>query len=182
MSGLRAVVLSASPDGMIAWSWACDDKHEGALGFAALDRAATTCLESLGASPGGRSLLLCAQDTWVVAWPLYDLAPHGDRSERLVITVVFAGELQTGLVMVYGARIRMQIRSALDNVRDAEQERYRRTLIDRVLVDDDAAGKLSQIAAVAGVDLRRIGRPELLNADERRRILEIAVGHPTRTP
>jgi hypothetical protein len=177
MDGLRAVVLSAAPDGMIAWSWSCDDKHEAALGFAALDRASTICLETLGASQRGRSLLLCAQDTWVAAWPLHDLGTQEHKGERLVITVVFAGALQTGLIMIYGARIRMQIRMAVDKVRDADQASYRKTLIDRVLVHEDAAATLTQIAAIAGIDLRRIGRPELLNADERRRILQIARGN-----
>lgn len=174
MDGLRAVVLSAAPDGMIAWSWSCDDKHEAALGFAALDRAATLCLETLGAAQRGRSLLLCAEDTWVVAWPLHDLDTHEPAGERLVITVVFAGALQTGLVMVYGARIRMQIRTTLDKVRDAEQDHYRKSLVERLLVREDAPSMLSQIATAAGIELRRIGRPELLNADERRRILQIA--------
>jgi hypothetical protein len=178
MDGLRAVLLSAAPDGMIAWSWSCDDKHEAALGFAALDRAATLSLETLGASQRGRSLLLCAEDTWVAAWPLHDLGPHERRGERLVITVVFAGSLQTGLVMVLGSRIRMQIRMALDKVRDAEQDGYRKTLVDLVLVREEAAAALSEIAVTAGVDLRRIGRPELLNHDERGRILQIARASP----
>jgi hypothetical protein len=180
MDGLRAVVLSAAPDGMIAWSWSRDDKHDAALGFAALDRAATLCLETLKASPRGRSLLLCAHDTWVAAWPLHEVAPHEPLGERLVITVVFEGALQTGMIMINGGRIRMQIRTALDKVRDAEQDHYRTTLVDSVLVREDPAGTLSRIAAAAGIDLRRIGRPELLNADERRRILHIAREQPAR--
>lgn len=176
MDGLRAVVLSAAPDGMIAWSWSRDDKHEGALGFAALDRAATLCLENLKASPRGRSMLLCAEDTWVAAWPLYELAPRERMGERLVITVVFAGALQTGMVMLYGGRIRMHIRTALAKVRDAEQEYYRKTLVDRVLVREDAAATLIQVATAAEVDLRRIGRPDLLNVEERERVLRFASG------
>jgi hypothetical protein len=163
---------------MIAWSWSCDDKHEAALGFAALDRAATICLETLGASQRGRSLMLCAEDTWVAAWPLHELGTHEHVGERLVITVVFAGALQTGLVLIYGARIRMQIRMAVDKLRDADQEHYRNTLVDHVLEHEDAAATLTQIATTAGIDLRRIGRPELLNPDERRRILQIAQTRP----
>jgi hypothetical protein len=171
MVGLRAVVLSAAPDGLIAWSWSRDDRHEPALGFAALDRAATMCLESLGASQRGRSLLLTAEDTWVGAWPLYDLDGGEHGRERLVITVVFSGALQAGLVMVYGSRIRMHLRVALDEAASAECVNLRAALIERVLMRHDAAFALGRIAEATGVELRRIARPELLSPDERRRLL-----------
>lgn len=171
MNGLRAVVLSAAPDGLIAWSWSSDERHDAALGFAALDRAASMCLEQLGASQRGRSLLLTAEDTWVGAWPLHDLDGRDAGRERLVITVVFSGTLQAGLVMVYGSRIRMHLRVALDEALTQETTDLRALLVERVLRGENAANHLERIADVSEVQLRRLARPELLSPDEQRRVV-----------
>ncbi len=89
LPGMRAVVLSVAPDGLLAWCWSRDSKPDIALGFAALDRAATACLENLGASQSSRSLLLTAEDAWVGVWPLdEDPEPGGPHRPRLVITIV----------------------------------------------------------------------------------------------
>jgi hypothetical protein len=172
MTGLRAVVLSAAPDGLLAWAWSNDGDASIALGFAALARAATMCLESLGASQRGRSLLLTAEDTWVGAWPLHELeAGHG--RERLVVTVVFAGTLQAGLVMVYGARIRTHLRMALEQALAPEPDRIRAALLEHVLTHDDVGLALERVAAACDVPVRALARPEQLGADERTRVLQV---------
>lgn len=172
MTGLRAVVLSAAPDGLLAWSWSNDGDPSVALGFAALDRAATMCLESLGASQRGRSLLLTAEDTWVGAWPLHDVE-HSQGRERLIVTVVFAGTLQAGLVMAYGARIRMHLRAALDQALAPEPARVRAALLEHVLTQDDAALALERLAAASDVPLRALAQPEQLDADACARLLQL---------
>ena len=172
VKGLRAVVLSVAPDGLIAWSWSDNDKHEIALGFAALDRAATVCLESLGASQGSRSLLLTASDSWVASWPLFDLEGLGDVEirQRLVITTVFAGELQNGMVMVYGSRVRRHIREAVKVVREDEDEDMRAALVEHVRAADDGAMAVQRLAAELDIEVRRLGCPEQLGARERQRL------------
>lgn len=174
MTGLCAVVLSAAPDGLIAWSWSRDGRHDGALGFTALDRAATVCLESMKASERGRCLVLSCEDTWVLAWPLHENA--STERERLVITTVFAGTLEAGMgmFMVWSSRIRKQIALTLNGLLDRDYQHYRTILAERMLARDDAVATLRGIATAAGVDLQRIGRPELLDHDERSRVLRFA--------
>ena len=173
VKGLRAVVLSVAPDGLIAWSWSDDDKHDIALGFAALDRAATVCLGSLGASQASRSMLLTARDTWVAAWPLFDVDSRDCEllRERMVITTVFAGELQTGMVMVYGSRVRLHIREALLAATDSGQRALRQALVRHLSEAADPCAALECLASDVDIDLRRLGCPEQLNPSERARLL-----------
>ena len=147
---LRAVVLSVAPDGLLAWCWSRDDKPEVALNFAALERAATTCLEDLGASQVGRSLLLTAKDSWVASWPLFDSPTDLEARPRLVITTVFSGELQSGMVMLHGTRIRMQLRAVLTEARKPALAQLRRSIGDRLLASDDPA---QRYAAAQGVEV-----------------------------
>ena len=173
VKGLRAVVLSVAPDGLIAWSWADDDKHDIALGFAALDRAATVCLGSLGASQASRSMLLTARDTWVAAWPLFDVdSQEGEPlRERLVITTVFAGELQTGMVMVYGSRVRLHIRDTLLAATEEDKRALRQALVSHLSEAADPCAALECLAKDVDIDLRRLGCPEQLHSSERARLL-----------
>jgi hypothetical protein len=183
LTGLRAVVLSVAPDGLIAWSWSRDDRHEIALGFAALDRAATVCLEGLGASQRSRSLLLTAQDAWVASWPLYEIPegePNSER-ERLVITTVFSGELQSGMVMVYGARVRLHIRAALDAAREPELARLRMQLVDHIHGSEDPAKALHDLARAAAIDLRRLDRLDQLSQAEARHLSELTQSRASAT-
>ena len=178
VKGLRAVVLSVAPDGLIAWSWSDNDKHDIALGFAALDRAATVCLESLGASQGSRSLLLTASDSWVASWPLFDRESLGgvESRQHLVITTVFAGELQNGMVMVYGSRVRTHIRDAVQTVREDEGEDIRAALVEHVRTAADGAMALQRLAAEFDMDVRRLSCPEQLGAQEQQRLRQWARG------
>ena len=168
--GLHAVVLSVAPDGLIAWCWSVDDKPEIALGFAALDRAATICLEGLGASQSSRNLLLTAADAWVAAWPLYDDGVGEGGRERLVITTVFRGGLQSGMVMVYGSRIRMHVRAALDEARAPRLQGLRARIAERLATTTRAGATLQSIADTAHLELRRLERLEDLSTDELRRL------------
>lgn len=176
--GLRAVVLSAAPDGILAWSWSSDERHEAALGFVALDRAATICLEGLGASQSSRCLLLSAEDTWVASWPLFDAsADVGRGRERLVITTVFSGALQSGMVMVYGSRVRMQIRAALAVARTSELIELRSSLARALVAAAAPELALRELCAAADVELSRLQRLEDLSSEERRRLIAGARGH-----
>lgn len=173
IKGLRAVVLSAAPDGLIAWCWSSDGRPDVALGFAALDRAATLCLDGLGDSLQARNLLLAANNAWVAAWPLFEPAARGPR-EHLVITTVFTGELQDGMVLVYGNRIRVHLREALVGVRSGELGELRRELVDTLEASDDPATRLRELAGGAGLESTSLARPEQLAGTDRQRLRELA--------
>lgn len=174
ISELRAVVLSIAPDGLLAWCWSRDDKPEVALNFAALDRAATTCLEDLGASQRGRSLLLTAEDTWVASWPLFESATEHEARPRLVITTMFSGQLQSGMVMLHGTRIRMQLRAVLTEARRPALIRLRQSIGEQLLASDDPVAALDELATEAGLELRRLTRLERLGDHELQK-LEVAL-------
>lgn len=172
LSGLRAVVLSVAPDGLIAWCWSRDNKPEIALGFAALDRAATLCLQGLGASQRSRSLLLSAEDVWVTSWPLYDSDDVAPGRERLVLTIVFGGNLRSGMVMVYATRVRAHMRAALDAARSQRCVRLRARLVDLVLNAPDASVALQDLARAAELELEQLGRLDQLDEAAQRRLLD----------
>jgi hypothetical protein len=184
LNGLRAVVLSVAPDGLIAWCWSREHKPEIALGFAALDRAATICLEGLGASQQSRNLLLTAQDAWVASWPLDDTNDHKPgraRRGRLVLTTVFDGELLTGMVMVYGIRVRAVVRAALDAAREPTVMQLRRQIVDFVIAAPDPSVALRELAERSKLELRQLERLEQLSEAEQRR-LEATVRCSTPSP
>lgn len=172
LEGLRAVVLSVAPDGLIAWCWSRDDKPEIALGFAALDRAATVCLEGIGASHRSRNLLLSAQDAWIVSWPLYDDELISGR-ERLVLTTVFGGNLRNGMVMVYGTRVRAHIRMAVDAARSQACKQLRERLVDLVLNAPDASVALQDLANAAKIEIDQLDRLDQLGVDAQLRLLAL---------
>ncbi len=174
---LRAAVLSVAPDGLIAWCWSREAESDVSLNFARLDRAATTCLEALGAAREGRSMMLCARDTWVVSWPLHDDSdPHDGAGEgsRMVLTVVFSGELQNGMVLVYGRRVLAQVRKALDDARAGRCDALREQLVELIVAADDPSAALEQLAAEAEIDLRRLERLEALTQPEQLRLADAA--------
>jgi hypothetical protein len=180
LEGLRAVVLSVAPDGLIAWCWSRDDKPEIALGFAALDRAATVCLEGIGASHRSRNLLLSAEDAWIVSWPLYDDDEPISGRERLVLTTVFSGNLRNGMVMVYGTRVRAHIRMAVDAARSQSCKQLRERLVDLVLNSPDASVALQDLANAAKIDLDQLDRLDQLGVDAQRRLLALLEPAPQR--
>lgn len=168
--GLRAAVLSVAPDSLIAWCWTRHDEPEVALNFARLDRAATVCLEALGASQQGRSMLLSAQDTWIAVWPLEEADPNDDRLRaRLVLTTVFSGDLQSGMVMVYGRRVVQHLRAAWAKTQ-ASGEQLREQLADLVLKADEPGVALERVAAGTAIELRRLERVEVLSDEEQQRL------------
>ncbi len=176
--GLQAVVLSVAPDGLIPWSWSNDGKHEFALGLVALDCAATSCLEHLGASQASRSLLLKANNTWISSSPLDDVGVcGGGGSGRLFITTLFTGELQGGMVTIYGSWIRRRVGAALSCALSTELVRLRASLVDYVFAAEDVDTALQDLAVAADIGLRRLARLDRLTPDERRRLL-----HLIRTP
>lgn len=175
---LSAVVLSAAPDGLIAWCWTRDDKPEVALGFAALDRAATVCLEGLGASLRRRNLMLTAEDYYISAWPLYEsneLDEHaaegnqGRLPSRLVITMVFAGDIQRGMVLLHGTRIRLHLREALDQAWERDRD-LRTGLVELLSQAEEPVELIHRLVESSGVDLRRLSRLDALNTQERERV------------
>ena len=172
---LRAAVLSVAPDGLVAWCWSREAEREIALHFARLDRAATLCLESLGAAPESRSMMLSARDTWVVAWPLYedgtDLS-HGRA--RMVLTVVFSGELQNGMVVVYGRRVLTHLRTALDSAKLGRCAPLREQLVELILAADEPSAAIERLAAEADIELRRLERLDGLADDEQLRLTTAA--------
>lgn len=173
VKGLRAVIVSASPDGVIAWCWSRDGKPDIALGFAALERAASRCIDDLGASQAGRSLLLTAKDAWVAAWPLYE--PTGeDTQPRLAVTTVFEGELQSGMVMVYGTRIRQHLREALDANADAGLDELRVALVERIVASQDPLTALAEASAAAQLEPLALTRLAQLPSDTRAQLLRAA--------
>jgi hypothetical protein len=165
---LRAAVLSAAPDGLIAWCWARDGASEIALSFAHLDRVATACLEQLGASREARSMLLNAKDASIVAWPIGEV--DASAGTRLILTVVFEGELQAGMVMVYAQRVLVRIRAALAELRERDAPTLRERLVDWLCTVEDPVEALEQLAAAASLDPDRITRLDVLDDDERRRL------------
>lgn len=173
---LRAVVLSVAPDGLIAWCWSRDGEAEIALGFARLDRAATACLESLDASRQGRSLMLNAKDTWIVSWPMEDDAAANDTSvtARMVMTAVFSGELQNGMVLLYGRRVLAQLRDVLQQGNTGRAARVREQLVELVALSSDPGAAIERLASDAAVDLRRLERLEALAETEQQRLEELA--------
>ena len=173
LEGLRAVVLSVAPDGLIAWCWSREDKPEIALGFAALDRAATICLEGLGASQNARNLLLTTQDAWVASWPLYDVEDFSPGRERLVLTTVFDGKLRNGMIMVYGMRVRAQIRTAMNTARAQACMQLRAQLVDFMLAAPDPGAALRDLATTTKLELDQLEHIDQLSEDERQRVAEV---------
>ncbi len=167
---LRAAVLSAAPDGLIAWCWSRQGEPEIALEFARLDRAATACLEALGAAPESRSLLLTAKDTWVVASPLEELGVELQTNARLVLTIVFSGELQNGMVVVYGRRVLGHLRAVLRQVMSERNAGLRERLVELLVQADDPLDAIEQVAGDAGVGLRALERIEALDDAQHQRV------------
>ncbi|NVB42566.1 hypothetical protein G6O69_32380 [Pseudenhygromyxa sp. WMMC2535] len=173
MEGLRAVVLSIAPDGLIAWSWERNAKHDIALGFAALNRAASTCFESLGASQRDRSVLLNAKNSCVAVWPLEELAETDTlENGRMTLTVVFSGRMQSGMVMLYGNRIRLHLRQALAAARCDELSALRSELVELLEGSEEPDALLAKLSQDGGVELRRLARLEALSERERTHLHE----------
>lgn len=169
IQGLRAIVLSVAPDGLIAWSWTADDDPSIALGFAALDRAATVCLAELGAAEQSRSLLLTANGVWIAAWPLFE-REEDTTPQRLVITTVFEGDLQSGMVMVYGTRVRTQLAAAMREARTRQASAARRALVDHLSQSTDPGSTLRSLAAELDMELQRFACIEQLDPPSLQRI------------
>ncbi len=170
MPELQAVLLSAAPDGLIAWYWSRDEDPDIALGFAALDRTATACLEGLGASRRERNLLLTAENVFIAAWPLEESPPKTaevqvESSSGLVLTAVFTGGLQRGMVLLHGSRVRLHIRRALEEAR-ARNPALRAALLGLLCQAEQPAELLVSLAEATNIGLRRIERPETLNRHE----------------
>lgn len=163
---LQAVVLSAAPDGLIAWCWTRDRQADIALGFAALDRAAAQCLEGLGSDLDSRSLMLTTDAHSVCAAPLREVGEVGrELSPKLVLTSVFAGEIQRGMVMLHGTRIRMRVREALDGVWAGGP--WRRELAEFLLGREAPELALARLSETSGVELQRLSHASELDARER---------------
>ena len=170
---LRAVVLSVSPDGLVAWCWSREQKPEIALGFAALDRAATQCLDGLGASRNLSNLLLRTQGVTVAAWPLYDGEERKPGREQLVLTTVFDGDLNGGYVMAYGMRVRAHIRKELDAARTQSCMQLRAKLIEFGLAAANPTHALRELADSSDLEFDQFGRLEELSGDEQERLLQL---------
>lgn len=169
--GLRAVIVSAAPDGLIAWCWSRDDKPDIALGFAALERAAARCIDELGASQQGRSMLLTAQNVWVASWPLGE--SRSDERSHLVVTTVFEGQLQNGMIMLYGQRIRQRLSELL---RDRELAALRRSLAAHMHAAEDPLAALRELAAATGLDPLGMDQLSALSPASRARLQSAIAG------
>jgi len=160
---LRAAVLSAAPDGLIGWCWSREAEPEISLCLTQLDRAVSVCQEALAAARDSRSFILTAKDTWVVARPFRDTpADDGQSNAQLVLTVVFSGELQTGMVITLARRVFAHLSAAFDNASQDRCEQLRARLLELVLSADDASTTLELLAADAAIELRLLDRIETL--------------------
>jgi len=168
---LRAAVLSVAPDGLVGWCWSREAEPEISLCLTQLERAVSACQEALGAARDSRSLMLTAKDTWVVARPLRDTsADDGQTCVRLILTIVFSGDLQTGMVISHARRVFAHLSAAVDNASQGWCEQLRAQLLELVLSADDASAMIEHLAADAAIELRRLDRIETLGEQEQLRL------------
>lgn len=170
VEGLQAVVISAMPDGLIVWSWALDSRSNIALHFAALDRAASTCLYNLGTSAAAMSLSLRTEDLQIVSWPMGEFeasdAAVGHRS-GLVANFVFDGDVLPGMAMAHGKRALAQLERALDEAGVLRHDEVRAALVAELLAVEDPCALVGRLARRTGLSFEALTRPEGLDEDNR---------------
>lgn len=169
---LLAVVLSVAPDGVIAWSWSRDLEPGRAVGYAALHRAATSCVDGPGVGQRLRRLLLMSDTTWVTSRPLRDSDEDGESGQRayLVITTAFDGDIQRGLAVVHAARVRDRVRTCVDAQAQPKCVALRDALVELVLNDDQPLGLIRELASETQVDPAHLTCLDELDLEQQRRL------------
>jgi hypothetical protein len=169
---LLAVVLSVAPDGVIAWAWSRDHQPKRALAFAALQRTATLCLDGLEDGGQLERLLLTSDKTWIASRPLRDREPGGERLDRahLVLTTAFSGELQTGMSVVHGARVRARVRDIVDAHARVECLELRDRLVELLQTDAGGLDAMRELCDELGLEPAALARLAELEREPRRQL------------
>lgn len=180
---LLAVVLSVAPDGVIAWAWSRNDEPEQALGFAALHRATTLCLEGLDEGEQLQRLLLTSTTTWVTSRPLLDPSEPGQRRRRehLVLTTAFHGQLPAGMAVVHSARVRKRLSAIIDCLEHPEIVELREALIELVMSATDPLARVAALVHDAELDASMLAHLDQLGPEQRER-LAASLGRQHRHP
>ncbi len=169
---LLAMVLSIGPDATITWAWSCDHEPRRALGFAALHRAATMCLDGLDGEQPLQRLLLTSRASWISSQPLR--IPEDDSTQRrgphFVVTAAFCGEIQAGMAVVQSARLRERIKAIVDIHREPDCVELRDALVELLSCEPAPVSCLAELSEDTGVAPAELGRLDLLN---RQRQLEL---------
>lgn len=173
LPALLAIVLSVAPDGVIAWSWSRDHEPGRALGYAALHRAATLCVDGPGEGQRLRRLLLMSDTTWITSRPLRDVDEEAGESGRrayFVVTTAFRGDTQSGRAVVHAARVRDRIREVIDAQAQPQRLELRDALVELIVTDHEPLALLREVAFEAQLEPARLTCLEGLNLEEQRRL------------
>jgi len=166
---LHTVVLSVAPDGVVAWAWSRARRPEQGLGFAALQRAVTSCIDALDGDGRLERLLLTSDKSWVMSRPLRDDETRSGKS-HLVLTTAFSGELPAGMAMVQAARIRAQVRDIVDLHAQTELRSLRDELLERVRGDERGPGYLRSLCSELDLEPSALARFDQLDDEQRQRL------------
>ncbi|NVB40497.1 hypothetical protein G6O69_21835 [Pseudenhygromyxa sp. WMMC2535] len=171
---LRAVVLSALPDGLVAWAWTRDGGPVAALEFAALDRAATACLGRLQAPPSAMTLSLITDELRIFSRPLDLRSPARGPAQpdgyRLIANFVFDGATLPGLAMAHSKQLCVRLREALLTSALLERDTLREALIRALAEHGDPPALLARIAEGAGIAANALAAPGRLPESVRERV------------
>lgn len=168
---LRAVVVSAMPDGLVVWSWVDGDRVIATHEFAALGRAASACLTGLDVEATTMTLALRVDNLQVYSWPL-------GSEGTLVVHFVFDGELLAGMARSQAKRARDRLLGAIGEAGLLVPDPVRDSLIDLLLLDTPELALLG-LRERGALTLAELEWPESL-VDSRRielsRAIDLAVG------
>ncbi|MFV8751522.1 hypothetical protein ACNOYE_13335 [Nannocystaceae bacterium ST9] len=157
--GLRTVVVSAMPDGLVVWSWVEPGRAIAAHEFAALGRAAAACLLGLAVESSAMTLALRVDALQVYSWPL-------TADGRLVVHFVFDGDLLAGLARTQSERLRDRLLAAVSSAGLLRHDPLRESLIDLLLLDSPEVALL-ELVERSGLSLAELEWPEVLAESSR---------------
>ena len=162
---LLAMVLSIDPDATITWAWSSDHEPRRALGFAALHRAATMCLDGLDGQQQLQRLLLTSNLSWITSQPLHSPNDRLARAGRphFVVTTAFCGDIRAGAAVVQTARLRDRIKAIVDAHAEPRLVVLRDGLVELLTVHDDPLACLASLSEDTGIEVTDLGRLDRLS-------------------
>lgn len=154
---LRGVLVSATPDGLLVWSWTRAGLPFDPSELAELGRATAACLGSLGVEARGATMTLETDDLQVLAMPL---------DGPLLVHVVFDGGILPGLARAETKSIVDRLREVVDEGGLARNDVLRDAIIDRLLREVPADVML-ELREHSSLSLAELEWPEILRGPER---------------
>ena len=171
---LLAVVLSIDPDATISWAWSSDHEPRRALGFAALHRAATMCLDGLEGEQRLHRLLLSSNASWIASRPLRSPEENGGSQlagPHYVVTTAFCGDIQPGMAVVKTARLRDSIKQIVDAHAEPQCMELRDGLVELIAGEGDPLACLTELSKETEIGLAELTRLDQLSAPSRQALL-----------